>query len=271
MTAILGRFCHRAARGLILTMALSAVCALAVDGLAMDARAGAAIDPHIRHVRHLEHVAHIGYARKIGNAGKSSQRDANGGHSQPWKIEIPSIGVSADLMTLGNQDWATLPVPPLAKAVADAGWYRFTSVPGTAGNAVIVGHVDTYVGPAVFYSLYLLHPGDIVYVDLGAVRERFAVRSIRELPKTRFPVNQVFGGTGKHQLWLITCGGDFDYETRHYLDNILVSAEWRPSVRHLRTRAIKQTRAHSASRHDTHQKILVKHSGNHKKNAHRLS
>jgi hypothetical protein len=29
-------------------------------------------------------------------------------------------------------------------------------------------------------------------------------------------------------LWLITCGGAFDYETGHYLDNIVVSATWDP-------------------------------------------
>jgi hypothetical protein len=32
-------------------------------------------------------------------------------------------------------------------------------------------------------------------------------------------------------LWLITCGGAFDYETRHYLDNIVVSATWDPPAK----------------------------------------
>jgi hypothetical protein len=48
------------------------------------------------------------------------------------------------------------------------------------------------------------------------------------MPKPSFPVNQVFGGTKRHMLWLITCGGAFDYETGHYLDNIVVSAIWDP-------------------------------------------
>jgi LPXTG-site transpeptidase (sortase) family protein len=117
-----------------------------------------------------------------------------------------------------------LPVPPLARAARDAGWYNFTAVPGAAGNAVIVGHVDTYVGPAVFYNLYRLRPGDPVYVDAGGTRRRFDVTSVREMPKPSFPVNQVFGRTKRHMLWLITCGGAFDDETRHYLDNIVVSA-----------------------------------------------
>ena len=124
----------------------------------------------------------------------------------------------------------SLPVPPLAKAASDAGWYNFTRrARGRRGNAVIVGHVDTYIGPAVFYSLYRLRPGDSVYVDAGGARRRFDVTSVREMPKPSFPVNEVFGSTKRHMLWLITCGGAFDYETRHYLDNIVVSATWAPA------------------------------------------
>jgi Sortase domain len=232
VTAILKRFAYWAVCGLALAIAV-----LAGGILARDSQADAAMNPHLRHMRHLEHVQHLARIRHM----------RKGTRSRPWELEIPRIGVSADLMTLGDPVGPLLPVPPLAKAAADAGWYRFTSVPGTVGNAVIVGHVDTYVGPAVFYGLYLLRPGDPIYVDLGATRERFKVRSVRELPKALFPVNQVFGGTGRHQLWLITCGGDFDYKTRHYLDNIVVSATWQPSAKP-----------------NAHEKTRAKHSGKHK-------
>ena len=142
--------------------------------------------------------------------------------------------MAANLVPLGAPDGSagpdalSLPVPPLTKAAAETGWYRFTAVPGAAGNAVIVGHVDTYIGPAVFYNLYLLRPGAPVYVVADGTRQRFDVTSVRELPKPSFPVSQVFGSTKRHMLWLITCGGAFDYETRHYLDNIVVSASWVP-------------------------------------------
>ncbi len=242
MTAILKRFGYRAVCGLAL-----ALIVLAGGILAHGTRADAALDPRVRHMRHLEHLEHVAHIRHIRYIGKDKRS------ALPWEVEIPSIGVSAGLMTLGQPVGPLLPVPPLAKAAADAGWYRFTSVPGTVGNAVIVGHVDTYVGPAVFYGLYQLRPGDLIYVDLGARRERFAVRSIRELPKALFPVNQVFGGTGRHQLWLITCGGDFDYKTRHYLDNIVVSATWQPSAKH-----------------GAHQKTLAKRSGKHRDSPKRL-
>ncbi len=189
---------------------------------------------------HQEHLAHIRYLR-----------------SRPGEIQIPAIGVAADLGTLGDPDGPTLPVPPLARAATEADWYRFTSVPGSAGNSVIVGHVDTYVGPAVFYNLYRLLPGDAIYVETGAAAAAFAVRWVHEVAKAQFPVNQVFGSTRKHQLWLITCGGAFDYQTGHYLDNIIVSAVWKPTAkRHARrhsTHHVKHRATHRATHRRTHQ------------------
>jgi LPXTG-site transpeptidase (sortase) family protein len=175
------------------------------------------------------HAAKRHPAAKTGKAAKA------GKPATPWTIKIPSIGVATDVMPLGGPrapaglDGLSLPVPPLVKADSDAGWYKFTAVPGAAGNAVVVGHVDTYVGPAVFYNLYQLRPGDPVYVDANGVRRQFDVTSVRELPKPDFPVNQVFGGTARHMLWLITCGGAFDDKTGHYLSNIVVSATWIPT------------------------------------------
>ena len=226
---------------------LALLGAVAVVGAAP---AGAAVSPRQRvalHLEHLEHVQHLAHARVLR------------ARAPAWQVVIPSIGVAAELATLGDPDGPVLPVPPLAEAATEAGWYRFTSVPGSVGNSVIVGHVDTYVGPAVFYDLYRLRPGDPIYITTGSGTERFGVRWIRELPKAQFPVNQVFGSTGQHQLWLITCGGAFDYQTGHYLDNIIVSAAWQPPAKRvLRSPATrhrkpkkqrKKTPAHHRARH----------------------
>jgi LPXTG-site transpeptidase (sortase) family protein len=186
----------------------------------------ATVKRDMRHERVLRDAPDTRHARRPG-----ARRTSAGPRkpAAPQAIAIPSAGIAARLMTIGGATGPaglSLPVPPLAKAATDAGWYTFTAVPGAAGNAVIAGHVDTYVGPGVFYNLYQLRPGDPVYVDTGGIRQRFDVTSVRELPKDRFPVNQVFGATTRHMLWLITCGGAFDYQTRHYLSNIVVSAAW---------------------------------------------
>lgn len=223
--------------GLRAACGLAAVIAAASAVLAGEMPAGAAIASEPRHVprsiiitRYIRYDGHIANirGRRESAPGKAAKR------ARPWTITVPSIGVAAGLMPLGGPaapagaDGLALPVPPLAKAATEAGWYHFTPVPGAAGNAVIVGHVDTYVGPGVFYNLYALRRGDPVYVHAGGTRQRFDVTSVRELPKPSFPVNQVFGTTERHMLWLITCGGPFDYETGHYTENIVVSAIWVP-------------------------------------------
>ena len=220
------------------TGGLVAVIAAVSVALAGESPAGAATYPNSAHqprVAAERDIRHVGHLRDIRNPPDAKRhrtrptaRKARR-HAGTWTVSAPSVGLAADLMTLSGPDGAgvdglSLPVPPLARAARDAGWYSFTAVPGAAGNAVIVGHVDTYIGPAVFYNLYRLRPGDPVYVDAGGTRRRFHVPSVREMPKPSFPVNQVFGSTKRHMLWLITCGGAFDDETRHYLDNIIVSA-----------------------------------------------
>ena len=170
-------------------------------------------------------VRHPAPARDAGHPAAPHARPV--ARNAAWTIGIPGIGVTAPLVTLGDPVGDTLPVPTLAQA-QDVGWYQFTAMPGTPGNAVVVGHVDTYTSAAVFYDLYQLVRGDLIYVDMNGTRVRFRVTSVSEVPKDQFPVSQVFGTTGKHLLWLITCGGDFDYATRHYLDNLIVSAAWQP-------------------------------------------
>jgi hypothetical protein len=237
MTTALRRVRRRAACG------LAAIIATVSTVLASESPAGAAINAHSPHaqaadkrdIRHARQLRDIGRPRdaKQPRPGRKARRAP--APARPWTLAVPSIGLATDLMTLGGPqgpaglDGLSLPVPPLTKAAAEAGWYQFTAVPGAAGNAVIAGHVDTYLGPAVFYNLYRLRPGDPIYVGAGGTRQRFDVTSVRELPKPIFPVNQVFNSTERHVLWLITCGGAFDYETGHYLDNIVVSATWTPA------------------------------------------
>lgn len=211
---------RRAALGLVPLIAVS----VALSG---EPPASASAGPRSQEDR-ARQVRHERLLRKVSTPGGEEKGTA------PWALDIPAIGVSAGLMTLGGPapgaGYLALPTPPLARAASEAGWYQFSSVPGAAGNAVIVGHVDTYAGPGVFYNLYRLLPGESIYVTAGGARQRFAVTSAREVPKPRFPVNQVFGGTRERRLWLITCGGAFDQETGHYLDNIVVSATWVPTA-----------------------------------------
>jgi LPXTG-site transpeptidase (sortase) family protein len=111
-------------------------------------------------------------------------------------------------------------VPSLSQAQL-AGWYSKGPTPGERGPAVIVGHVDTKKGPAVFYGLGRLKPGDMVDVTRkdGKVAA-FAVDSVEHVPKAHFPTQRVYGEVGFAGIRLITCGGDF--KGHSYTDNTIV-------------------------------------------------
>jgi hypothetical protein len=106
-----------------------------------------------------------------------------------------------------------------------AGWYDLGPAPGDPGAAVVLGHVDSTSGPAVFYRLGDLAPGELVRVAReDGTDALFRVYAIREFAKSAFPTSLVYGRTRGAELRLITCGGPFDETTGHYLDNVVVFA-----------------------------------------------
>ncbi|GIJ34941.1 class F sortase [Micromonospora sediminimaris] len=147
----------------------------------------------------------------------------------PTTINIPRIGVRAGIMALGTNPDGTVQVPPLDQALL-AGWYEPGPSPGEPGNSVIVGHVDSAaIGPAVFFSLGALQPGDTVSVERADGRTAtFRVDSVASYPKDAFPTEQVYGPSDRPGLRVITCGGQFDEATGDYPDNVIVFASLIP-------------------------------------------
>jgi hypothetical protein len=145
--------------------------------------------------------------------------------SAPESLAIPSIGVHASLLHLGLTTDGSIQVPSLYTQAEEAAWYKYSVTPGQIGASVIEGHVDTYQGPAVFFRLGALHPGDLVEVHLADGRTAvFRVTGVREYLKSRFPAGTIFRATDYAALRLITCGGAFDYGTGHYLSSTVVFA-----------------------------------------------
>ncbi|GAA4988971.1 class F sortase [Pseudonocardia tropica] len=146
--------------------------------------------------------------------------------SEPVSLTIPSIDVTTGLDPLGLNPDRTVQVPT---DFDRAGWYTGAPTPGRIGPAVLLGHIDSFRGPAVFHRLDRLRPGDVVEVDRAdGVRARFAVEAVREYPKDAFPTEEVYGATDHAGLRLITCGGPFDADARSYRDNTVVFARLIP-------------------------------------------
>jgi hypothetical protein len=163
------------------------------------------------------HVSRSGERVAVVPPAKPATRAA-----APVRIEIPAIGVRAPIIRLGLNPDRTLEVP---KDFGDTGWWSGGPRPGEPGPAVVVGHVDSHTGPAVFFRLGELRPHDeIVIVRRDGSRVRFNVVESERYAKAEFPTARVYGRTKGPTLRLITCGGVFDSNSGHYLDNTVVYA-----------------------------------------------
>ncbi|MBQ0901944.1 class F sortase [Micromonospora sp. U21] len=144
--------------------------------------------------------------------------------SRPTSLAIRTLDVQAPVHDVGIAADGTIAVPDAARA-QEAGWYDQGPTPGQYGPAVIVGHVDTTSGPAVFHQLRELRSGDQIEVNRSdrsvAV---FEVDSVERFDKGRLPVDEVYGDFSRPSLRLITCGGRWVGGETGYSDNVVVFA-----------------------------------------------
>ncbi|MEV0225314.1 class F sortase [Streptomyces sp. NPDC050704] len=148
------------------------------------------------------------------------------GDARPQRVDIPALGVQAPVVARGLDSRGAIDPPPYGQSGV-VGWYGGGAHPGTAGTALLVGHVDTETRPAVFYHLSEVRVGETVRVirDDGTVAE-FTVEDVQVFTRDRFDAQKVYGTrqSGRAELRLITCGGTFDRTSRTYTANVVVSA-----------------------------------------------
>lgn len=194
---------------------LAAAGALALDNYLKSAR----LDPTAQAQRRLPPVTGPSPAAGANPLRHGWPRQ----QPRPKRIEIAAIGVSARVIPLGLNPDRTLEVP---QDFDETGWFTGAAEPGERGAAVIVGHVDSESGPAVFYRLRALESGDFIEITLkDGSTVRYVVTSSLAVPKNRFPTARVYTPTRRPTLRLITCDGEFDSATGHYLDNYIVFAK----------------------------------------------
>ena len=138
----------------------------------------------------------------------------------PVDLSIPALGVDAPVAAAGQIDGA-LQIPP----PNEAGWYADGPRPGEPGRAVIVGHLDTVDGPAVFGALPEIRRGMTIEVQgSDGARHSFETVGVASVSKARFPAQSVYAPSRKPTLALITCSGRFDAATGHYENNLIILA-----------------------------------------------
>ncbi|MEU5089260.1 class F sortase [Streptomyces sp. NPDC021356] len=145
------------------------------------------------------------------------------GHSEPDRVTIPLIQVDAPVTPVGvdSDGWVAAPPPDDPNL---AGWFTGAVTPGEKGTAVVVGHVDNHMGPAVFYGLGALKKGNHVEIHReDGTTAVFEVYGVEVFEKSDFPGDRVYGSKGTPELRLITCGGDYTKQTG-YQGNVVVFA-----------------------------------------------
>ncbi|WP_109506426.1 class F sortase [Nocardioides speluncae] len=205
-----GPFIGRALLAAAIVLAVAGACALAFAVGQSGAPQAAPLAP--------------GATTPAGPAGPAGAQPASPRLARPVSLQIPSLGLDRTLLTVGLAADRTLEVPPFEYA-DQPGWYERFPTPGDPGTAIIVGHVDSPAGPAVFDRLGTLRAGDEVRVRRTDGRTAvFAVDRVATYSKDHFPTSLVYGAIGYPGLRLITCGGRYDADDGGYQDNTVAFA-----------------------------------------------
>ncbi len=156
------------------------------------------------------------------------------------RLRIPAISVDA---RIGAQVVARDGTMPNPVGPADVVWYDMAAwpgmggSPGSGGNAIFSGHLDydylipqvnvRYRGKGVFASLSALKLGDVIEVERGGEKIRYAVVWQRQLSASS-GVNWAdiwSSAVPKDSVTLYTCAGRFDSNVFEYADRLVVRAE----------------------------------------------
>lgn len=138
--------------------------------------------------------------------------------SVPTQIRIARVGINAPITPVGLKFDKSMEIP----AYNQAGWYNLAPTPGELGPAIIVGHVDSPNGPAVFWRLRELQPGDIVEIDRADSKiVKFKIDKVKQFPSNNLPTQEIYGDIDHAGIRLMTCSGTFDRQTRRYDQNIV--------------------------------------------------
>jgi hypothetical protein len=159
---------------------------------------------------------------EIGSRGVPPPARTVSAAPPPTRIQLPAIGIDASLVRLDLDRDGVIEVPTDFNR---PGWYRRGPAPGEDGAAVILGHLDSYTGPAVFWRLPSLHPGDTILISReDGSQLTFAVQRTVSYSVDTFPSFDVYGVTPRPELRLITCGGTYSASRRQYLSNVVIFA-----------------------------------------------
>jgi sortase (surface protein transpeptidase) len=142
----------------------------------------------------------------------------------PNRVEIPDLGVDVIVQPVGLDEQGRM---GLFTDPAIAAWYQWGAAPASeAGSTVIAAHVDSLEYDLLpFARLKDAVAGTQVFVtDAAGTRHPYQVQLVEVFDKADVDWAAAFDRAGAPRLTLVTCGGEFDYENRRYLSNLVLTA-----------------------------------------------
>lgn len=141
---------------------------------------------------------------------------------KPVRLVIPKIDIDTKIQEVGITKKGNMAAP---NNFVDVGWYKYGTIPGNRGSAVIAGHVDNGVAlPAVFYNLKELEPGDEIFItNENNELLRFTVTGSSTYDFNA-KADEVFTEDSGKLIKLITCSGVWVQKYRTHDKRLVVSA-----------------------------------------------
>lgn len=152
----------------------------------------------------------------------------------PTALRLTRLSIAADVVELGMDESGAWQLPE-----AGVGWYWFTATPGSPGNAVLVGHFDTWWGgDGPLARLHDARIGDRIDLDVvtrtadaegndaaeadGPVETlSYAVATSKLVDRTDVSSTQA---TDDERLTLVTCAGWWSFRLNDYTMRRVVTA-----------------------------------------------
>lgn len=141
----------------------------------------------------------------------------------PESMSIPAIGIDAPVQHLGTTETGEMAVPD---KIDEVSWFSPGYKPGQNGRAVVAGHVDGIDGPAIFWDLSKLEPGDEIIVEGEGRKLIFKVHTMESVPLDEADIPKIFGYSSSPELVLITCSGTYDFERGTREERLVVYASY---------------------------------------------
>ncbi len=123
----------------------------------------------------------------------------------PVAIAIPALHINTKIQEVGITKSGAMAVPT---NFSDVGWYKYGTLPGQQGSAVLAGHVDDGLAlPGVFSNLDKLKPGDTITITMSDKSVLNFVMTTSTVYDKNAKTNGIFSDMSGTYIKLITCTG----------------------------------------------------------------